>query len=159
VGGRADGDAPKALQVYVSQLRKLLGHDRVLTRPEGYLLRADPGEVDLTRFQHLVGEGKPRDALELWRGAPLGEFADRAFAQAAVARLEELYLACLVLQVDEGLVGVINASEDALNLRLLSGPRSVLVEHRTPAVVIERLDSSDDERGHCSLFRTLTDRA
>jgi DNA-binding SARP family transcriptional activator/tetratricopeptide (TPR) repeat protein len=131
--------APKALHVYVSQLRKLLGHDRVQTRPEGYLLRADPGEVDLTRFQHLVGEGKPRDALKLWRGAPLAEFADRAFAQADIARLEELYLACLEARLgadlDDGrdaeVVGEIEALVQAHPLRERMRELLLLALYRT----------------------------
>ena len=87
--------AAKALQVYVSQLRKTLGSDRVVTTAGGYLLRAEPGEVDLARFQSLHREGRPRDALTLWRGEPLSEFARSKFAQADIARLEELYLSCL----------------------------------------------------------------
>lgn len=87
--------AAKALQVYVSQLRKTLGRDRVVTAPGGYLLRAGPDEVDLARFQRLHGDGRPHDALALWRGDPLAEFAQSRFAQPDIARLEELYLACL----------------------------------------------------------------
>src|SRR5437763_5421134 len=43
--------AQKVLQVYVSQLRKVLGRDRLETRPPGYLLRVEAGELDLHRFQ------------------------------------------------------------------------------------------------------------
>src|SRR6266508_3076169 len=46
--------AQKALQVYVSQLRKVLGKERLLTKAPGYLLRVEPGELDLQRFQRLV---------------------------------------------------------------------------------------------------------
>jgi DNA-binding SARP family transcriptional activator/tetratricopeptide (TPR) repeat protein len=87
--------AAKALQVYVSQLRKTLGRDRVVTAPGGYLLRAEPEELDLGRFERLHAEGMPRDALALWRGEPLAEFVRSQFAQADIARLEELRLACL----------------------------------------------------------------
>src|SRR5258706_14785733 len=57
-GDEPTATAGKALQVYVSELRKTLGRDRVVTQPGGYLLRADPGEVDLERFRHLYGESK-----------------------------------------------------------------------------------------------------
>ena len=36
-----------ALQNYVSRLRKRLGGERLLTRSPGYLLRVEPGELDL----------------------------------------------------------------------------------------------------------------
>jgi DNA-binding SARP family transcriptional activator/tetratricopeptide (TPR) repeat protein len=86
--------ASKALQVYVSQLRKLLGKERLVTQPSGYLLWAGPDELDLDRFRRLQAEGKPHDALALWRGPPLAEFAQMRFARAEIARLEELHLSC-----------------------------------------------------------------
>jgi DNA-binding SARP family transcriptional activator len=95
--------APKALQVYVSYLRKLLGKDRLVTRAPGYLLRADPDEVDLIRFQRLQAEGKLQDALALWRGPPLAEFSLLRFAQREIARLDELRLACLEERIETDL--------------------------------------------------------
>ena len=72
--------ARAALQVHVSQLRKLLGRDRIVTNPHGYLLRVEAGELDLERFERLVGEArvaagsaaatKLRQALALWAGRP-----------------------------------------------------------------------------------------
>jgi DNA-binding SARP family transcriptional activator len=72
--------ATKTLQVYVSQLRKELGPDRLLTRPPGYLLRIEADELDLDRFERLITEARtlpPEDArrtlgeaLSLWRGPP-----------------------------------------------------------------------------------------
>ncbi len=87
--------ARKALQVYISRLRKLLGRERVETRSPGYLLRVEPNELDLARFRRLHAEGRPEEALSLWRGPPLAEFARERFAQPEIARLEELYLTCL----------------------------------------------------------------
>ena len=43
---------------------------------------------------------KLRDALELWRGAPLEEFGYEAFAQSEIARLEELRLTLLEERID-----------------------------------------------------------
>lgn len=111
------GDAPpptavKTIQVYVSRLRKELG-DRVGTRPPGYILRVDPSELDLDRFEQLVGDArasgpaeaaeKLREALALWRGSPLAEFAYEPFAQPDIARLEELRLAALEERIDADL--------------------------------------------------------
>src|SRR5438093_8679419 len=72
--------ARKAVQVYVSQLRKLLGPDVLLTRSPGYLLRVEPGMLDLDRFETLrretreadpqIAADKLREALALFRGRP-----------------------------------------------------------------------------------------
>ena len=53
------GDAPpasaqNALQVHVHGLRNALGADRIVTRPPGYLLRVERGELDVERFERLV---------------------------------------------------------------------------------------------------------
>ena len=103
-----------ALRVRVSQLRKALGAEVVVTRPPGYVLVADPEQIDLHRFEGLLAEARSeqperaaellRDALGLWRGDPLAELAYESFAQAEIARLEELRLAALELRVDADLV-------------------------------------------------------
>src|SRR2546429_201797 len=103
--------ATKALQGYVSQLRKALGADRLLTKPPGYSLRVEDGELDLDRFEALAREGREllgsgeskaaakrlAEALELWRGTPFAEFESELFARDAGARLEDARLAALVL--------------------------------------------------------------
>jgi DNA-binding SARP family transcriptional activator len=97
------GTAQKALQVYVSHLRKALGKDRLETKPPGYLLRVDKGELDLDRFRELQAGNRPADALELWSGPPLAEFGYHRFAQSVIARLEESRLACLEERIDADL--------------------------------------------------------
>ncbi len=99
-GERPPETAQTALQVHVSQLRKLLGAERIETRAPGYRLKTEPEELDLTRFEHLVAEGKPAEALQLWRGPPLPGLAHEPFAQAELARLEELRLAALEAQLE-----------------------------------------------------------
>ena len=107
--GSPPSTAPNALQVYVSQLRKLVGREALVTRPPGYLLRADPDLVDAVRFERLVEQarkelagGSPEpalaaleEALSLWRGTPLSEFVYERFAQREIGRLEELRQAAL----------------------------------------------------------------
>jgi DNA-binding SARP family transcriptional activator len=97
--------APTSLQNFVSQLRKLLGPETLVTKPPGYQLRLEPDQLDLERFRRLVEEGRsgPPDAraakleqaLALWRGPPLADLGFEAFAQPEIARLEELRLAVL----------------------------------------------------------------
>src|SRR3954452_25268257 len=101
--GATPETAQKAMQVHVSQLRKLLGKARLETRPPGYLLRVEPAELDVSRFVELQRQGKPREALALWRGPPLAEFALQRFAQIEIERLDELRLACLEERIDEDL--------------------------------------------------------
>jgi DNA-binding SARP family transcriptional activator len=101
--------AQKAVQVYVSQLRKLLGRERLQTRPPGYLLRVDEGELDLARFRTLRAEDRPHEALSIWRGPPLGDFAYHQFAQADIARLEELRLACSEDRIERDLTAGLHA--------------------------------------------------
>jgi DNA-binding SARP family transcriptional activator/class 3 adenylate cyclase/tetratricopeptide (TPR) repeat protein len=95
--------AQKALQVYVSGLRKVLGKERLMTRDPGYLLRVEQDELDLARFERLREEGRPADALALWRGTALADFSGSRFAQADIARLEDIRLACLEERIDQDL--------------------------------------------------------
>jgi eukaryotic-like serine/threonine-protein kinase len=95
--------AQKALQVYISQLRKIVGRERLERRAPGYRLFVEPGELDLERFARLRAEGRLSEALALWRGHPLAEFAPLRFAETERARLEELRLACLGERIDEDL--------------------------------------------------------
>ena len=99
--------AAKMVQLCVSQLRKTLpnGDSRteIVTRGRGYELRMGDGELDASRFERLVADGRPREALGLWRGAPLGDVADEPFAGAEIRRLEELRLSALELAIDHDL--------------------------------------------------------
>jgi DNA-binding SARP family transcriptional activator len=105
--------ARKTIQVYVSRLRAALGNDRLVTRPGGYVLYVEPEELDLARFEQLVAEArrapaetaasKLREALALWHGPALADLAYEQFAQAEVARLEELRLAAVEQRVDADL--------------------------------------------------------
>src|SRR3954468_4220426 len=61
-GDAVPDSAVKMVQIYVSQLRKVLPEGALLTRAPGYALEAAPEAVDLTRFPRLREEG--RAALE-----------------------------------------------------------------------------------------------
>ena len=108
-GTEPPATARTALQVHVSQLRKLLGPDRILTRPAGYLLQVRAEEFDLALAEELVGDGgadrgqRLRRALALWRGPALVDFGHEPFAQADIARLEELHLAAVEERIEDDL--------------------------------------------------------
>lgn len=84
--------ATKTLQVYVSQLRKALGSDRIQTHARGYSVAAGVDELDAARFERLAGEGHFEEALAVWHGPALADFREERFARDAAARLEELRL-------------------------------------------------------------------
>ncbi|WP_158566405.1 BTAD domain-containing putative transcriptional regulator [Micromonospora craterilacus] len=108
----APSSATGTLQAYISQLRRVLEPHRspraaptvLLTREPGYLLAVRPDQVDAVRFTTQVEAGRAALARELpaeaerllagalqqWRGEPLLEFADEAFATPVIARLTAL---------------------------------------------------------------------
>jgi DNA-binding SARP family transcriptional activator/tetratricopeptide (TPR) repeat protein len=96
-------NAQKALQVHVSGLRKVLGRSRVETRGAGYALVLGDDELDLFEFLRLREVGRPAEALSIWRGAPLSGLGYQRFAQAEIARLEDLRLVCLEERIDQDL--------------------------------------------------------
>ena len=106
-----------ALQLKVSRLRQALenaepgGGELVAFRSPGYLLQVESDALDEGGFAALMERAgateDPRvraevlaDALALWRGPPLADFADAMFARAAIARLEERRLVALEEQAE-----------------------------------------------------------
>jgi DNA-binding SARP family transcriptional activator len=105
-GAQPPPTAANTVQYYVSQLRKLLGADRIETKAPGYALRVEAGELDLGRFEQLVRRGgadEIHEALGLWRGRPLADLEYEPFLQAEIARLEELRLAAFEKRIDRDL--------------------------------------------------------
>jgi DNA-binding SARP family transcriptional activator len=116
------GEAPpptarSLVQVYVSRLRQALHRSRdgsaaapmLVTRPSGYLLRLEPGELDLECFEDLTAEARRAAAdgdleraaerwcagLALWRGPSLAGVASAVLQRTAVPRLEEARVVAL----------------------------------------------------------------
>jgi DNA-binding SARP family transcriptional activator len=97
--------AMTSLQNFISQLRKLLGPQTLVTRAPGYSLLLEPDQLDADRFRRAVAEAREAgpeerarllgDALALWRGPPLQDFTFDGFAQTEIGRLEEQRLAAL----------------------------------------------------------------
>ncbi|WP_220145310.1 AfsR/SARP family transcriptional regulator [Actinoplanes hulinensis] len=83
-GETAPPGARRSVYAYVARLRRVLGaaDDQPLIRTSGgYLLDADPQQVDVLWFRTLLARGEAGAALDLWRGEPLtgvnGPWADR----------------------------------------------------------------------------------
>jgi DNA-binding SARP family transcriptional activator/DNA-binding CsgD family transcriptional regulator len=107
--GTPPASGAASLQAYVSHLRRALEPDRAARTPasvivslaDGYAIPGDCGDVDAWRFERLVeqahGEDDPRgrcrllrEALALWRGPALAEYAGLAWADGEARRLDEL---------------------------------------------------------------------
>jgi DNA-binding SARP family transcriptional activator/class 3 adenylate cyclase len=109
------GEAPPktataSVQNTISQLRRLLGAERLVTRPAGYVLVVGDGESDLARFEGLVARSRAvepeerttllAEALGLWRGDPLADLEHETFAQEEIRRMEELRQAAVEERLD-----------------------------------------------------------
>jgi DNA-binding SARP family transcriptional activator len=102
--GNVPKTAAKAIQVYVSALRKAFGEARDIleTRGSGYLLHGETGQLDLHEFERLLARARTEDpgaraatlrsALSLWRGDPLSDLAYEPFVEPEAARLDALRL-------------------------------------------------------------------
>ncbi|SNS36139.1 Transcriptional regulatory protein, C terminal [Geodermatophilus pulveris] len=108
-GDRTPADPAGAVQAYVSHLRRRLQPGSAARRRSavivsggrGYAVRLPPDAVDVWQFEQLLDRAATTDdavtaaellaeALALWRGPPLAEWADEPWAEPEIARLAEL---------------------------------------------------------------------
>ena len=112
--------ADVALRMAVSRLRRVFsaggqaGEDILVTRPGGYVLLVEPGQLDVHRFERLAAEGlralasghaepaaeRLREALALWRGPLLADVDPMTPVVAEAQRLEQVRLAALRARID-----------------------------------------------------------
>jgi predicted ATPase/DNA-binding SARP family transcriptional activator len=132
-------DHPKAaLQTVLSRLRTTLGAELITAEISGYRLNVTADDVDALRFEALrvraahapdaAAAGLLDAALALWRGQAYAEFADRDFASAEAARLNERRAA---------------AVEDYADLSLRAGRATDAIAH------LEALRASEPWRDRC----------
>ncbi|MEV7098802.1 BTAD domain-containing putative transcriptional regulator [Amycolatopsis sp. NPDC051045] len=98
-GGEQPPTARKSAQLYAQRLRRALGEALIETRPDGYLLRLEPGQSDLERFRSLVERAREADpetertllaeALACGRGAPLADIPSESLQRDEAAPLAE----------------------------------------------------------------------
>jgi DNA-binding SARP family transcriptional activator/DNA-binding beta-propeller fold protein YncE len=107
-------DSGHSLDVQISRLRKALGADVLHTRGGGYVLETAPESIDALRFRQLVDAGRDAraagrekdavalldQALALWRGPALADFAYEDFARPEIERLEELRMVAVEERID-----------------------------------------------------------
>jgi DNA-binding SARP family transcriptional activator/streptogramin lyase len=109
--------AKKAVNVYVSQLRKTLtrnGHDPIATVAGGYRLELEPEDLDAAHMQRLLAHacdradaGEPeratelfREVVALWRGPTLADLPFESLVRVEVEQLDEVRLAALMDRID-----------------------------------------------------------
>jgi len=140
-GESAPKTATTSLQNSISALRKALGPNLLRTRPPGYVLEVNGASFDLSQFEHLRSEAvgrEPlerarllREALDLWRGEPLAEFADEPLRD-DIRYLEELR----VLAAEEWFDAELESGRDA---ELVPRLESLVAEHWSRERLIEQL--------------------
>jgi predicted ATPase/class 3 adenylate cyclase/DNA-binding winged helix-turn-helix (wHTH) protein len=132
------GEAPpataaKSLHAHVSRLRRALAgasggaaEGPIVTRGHGYELQVETDAVDSHRFERLLADARGQlaeerpdralpmleEALGLWKGTPLADLAYEPFAQAEIARLEDLR---------------VNALEELVEAKLALGRHSEVI--------------------------------
>jgi DNA-binding SARP family transcriptional activator len=109
--------AKKAVNVYISQLRKALarnGHDPVSTADGGYRLVVDDDELDVSRLRQLLATARERESageleaaaellregLGLWRGPTLSGLLLESHGREEISQLDELRLTALMDRID-----------------------------------------------------------
>jgi DNA-binding SARP family transcriptional activator len=152
-GDREPKTAGKALQGYISTIRRALPAGAIETTTHGYRLLGPRDTVDVFRFERrsargreLLASGHPGSAvaeigraLDLWRGDPLPDLADGPVGAPEVSRLLELRAAAeddLVdgrLQLGDhlGVVADIAASVEDQPLRQRRWGQLMLALHRS----------------------------
>lgn len=109
--------ARKTIQVYTLRLRRALGDETgsmIETRPDGYLIRLRPEQLDLLRFRSLADAAREAgqrgdlgaeldlltEALSCWRGCPLSDVPSESLRQEEAVQLEEARLRAEERRID-----------------------------------------------------------
>ncbi|MGH3758719.1 AfsR/SARP family transcriptional regulator [Actinophytocola sp.] len=91
----------RVIQTYIVRLRQVLdGHDLIQTDPGGYLIRVDPDQLDVLRFDTLLGVATATsdvarraallsEALSLWRGPACADIVSSVLQSRDVAPIGE----------------------------------------------------------------------
>jgi len=109
--------AQETTRTYIHRLRRRLGPkaaEHIVAQPPGYMLRVQPSELDLLRFESLVRQGRAcvemgdwRGALAelstaeaLWRGTLMADIPSRHIHDWHIDYLEQTRLAAAELRIE-----------------------------------------------------------
>jgi DNA-binding SARP family transcriptional activator len=118
--GAQPASAHVTMQNYVKRLRQALGdadHDIIATRPGGYMINLQAGELDISVFEGLLTRAREsaraarwdraalelRDALARWRGRPLADIPCDQLVRDHAPRLAEMRLQARELRIEADL--------------------------------------------------------
>jgi DNA-binding SARP family transcriptional activator len=152
-GGEGPRTAGKALQGYISALRRIVTSEGIETSPQGYRLTGPKDVVDVFRFERrstrgraLLSSGHPgaavaeiQRALDLWQGDPLPDLADGLSGASEITQLcerkaaaeEDLFEGRLQLGDHRGVIAELTAAVEAEPLRERRWGQLVLALHRS----------------------------
>ena len=116
-GSATPPSARNTVRNYVKRLRDELGEAgraRISTRPRGYAMQVNAGELDIQRFETLLAAARSaahdgswtaaadeaNAAMTLWRGEALADVESDLLTQREVPRLTEMRLQALEVRVD-----------------------------------------------------------
>ena len=116
-GDEPPASAGKVVQGCIMRLRKALGPSSIETHSTGYRLALGDDDVDLQRFERLLGRAREQlalraphralrtaeEALALWRGRPFDDVDGWDAARIEAVRLEELKHEAEELRLDAAL--------------------------------------------------------
>jgi DNA-binding NarL/FixJ family response regulator/DNA-binding SARP family transcriptional activator len=143
--------AGKAVNVFVSQLRKALtrdGLDPIATADGGYRIGVEADQLDVARLRRLLATAREhaaaseleaaaellREALALWRGPTLAGLPLESRGRDEVALLDELRLTALMDRIDCDLA--LGRHEDVLGeLHVLVGEHPLLERPRAQLIL------------------------
>lgn len=104
-GDRPPRTAGHSLQVYVSELRQVLGSSVIRTERPGYIIDDSSIELDVDLFEQAAAHGRAalhegdrsaadllESAVAMWRGEPLADFEYEDFAGPEAMRMRALRL-------------------------------------------------------------------
>ena len=116
-GSATPPSALNTVRNYVKRLRDTLGEAgraRISTRPRGYAIQVNAGELDIQRFETLLAAARSaarggswttaadeaNAAMTLWRGEALADVESDLLIQREVPRLTEMRLQALEVRID-----------------------------------------------------------
>jgi predicted ATPase/DNA-binding SARP family transcriptional activator len=170
--GSAPASARKLMQVYVSELRKVLPEGvAIATRQGAYAVELAPDVLDAERLERLLTETTQARlaanpdlalsladrALALWRGRAYGELGYEDFARSESERLEELRLRAQEERFD-ALLGL-GRHEYALGEALSFAAANPLREraHELAMLMLYRCGRQSDALDHYTAYRQQLD--